>query len=253
MNEKINFVKKLKISITSIKGYSDLVKEKISKAIIYSIIFSLIIGTIQGLISFVTISSIQNTIEKAISSDEFKFTFQDGILNFENSPIKSEKGRNIVYIDTNISLEEKESIRNIVIHKDVSVAILKDGISFRINGMERDIEFSKDEIAGEINNEKILKALSSIGLAKYIAFITSIILTYIIFMMNSLILSLLGLIINGINKFGLNYENILKISIYATTAPTIIGLIFPIGTYGLLISGIYFIIVVNYLRIKNDV
>jgi len=253
MNEKINFSKKFKISITSIKGYSHLIKERLSKAIIYSIIFSLIIGGIQGLISFATISSIQSTIEKAISSDEFKFTFQDGILNFENSPIKNEKGRNIIYIDTNISLAEKESVRNIVVHKDVSMAILKDGISVRVNGMERNLNFDKDEFIGEINNEKILKALSSIGIVKYIAFISSIILTYIIFMVNSLILSLLGLLLNGINKLELKYENIFKISIYATTTPTIIGLIFPIGTYGLLVSGIYFILVVNYLRIKNDV
>lgn len=253
MNEKISFAKKIKISITSIKGYNDLIKEKLSKAIIYSIIFSLIIGVIQGIVSFVTISSIQNTMEKVISSDEFKFTFQDGILNFENSPIKSEEGRNIVYIDTNISLYEKESIRSIVVHKDVSIAILKDGISFRLNGEETNFKFSEVPLVGQINNEMLLKSLNIIGIAKYIAFVSSIILTYIIFMLNSLILSVIGLILNGINKLGLKYENILKISIYATTTPTILGLIFPLGTYGILISGMYFIIVVNYLRIKNEV
>ncbi|MCF0147087.1 MAG: DUF1189 family protein [Clostridium sp.] len=251
MNEKISFIKKLKISITSIKGYNDLIKEKLSKAIIYSLLFSLIIGVIQGIISFVTISSIQNTMENVISSDEFKFTLQDGILNFENSPIKTEEGRNIVYIDTNISLDEKESIRSIVVHKDSSIAILRDGISVRLNGEETNFKFNEVPLVGQINNEMLLKSLNIIGIAKYIAFFSSIILTYIIFMLNSLILSVIGLILNGINKLGLKYENILKISIYATTAPTILGLIFPLGTYGILISGMYFILVANYLRIKS--
>ena len=209
MNEKISFIKKLKISVTSIKGYKELIKEKLSKAILYSIIFSLIIGVIQGIFSFVTIGSIQKTMEKVISSDEFKFTFQDGILNFENSPIKSEEGRNIVYINTNISLEEKDTIRSIVVHKDVSIAILKDGISYRINGEESNFKFSDIPLAGKINNDMLLKSLNIIGIVKYIAFISCIIITYIIFMLNSLMLSVLGLILNAINKLGLDYKNII--------------------------------------------
>ena len=253
MNEKISFIKKLKISVTSIKGYKELIKEKLSKAILYSIIFSLIIGVIQGIFSFVAIGSIQKTMEKVISSDEFKFTFQDGILNFENSPIKSEEGRNIVYINTNISLEEKDTIRSIVVHKDVSIAILKDGISYRINGEESNFKFSDIPLAGKINNDMVLKSLNIIGIVKYIAFISCIIITYIIFMLNSLMLSVLGLILNAINKLGLDYKNIFKISIYATTAPTIISLIFPLGPYAVLVSGMYLIIVINYLRMENKV
>lgn len=248
MNEKMNFLKRLKISITSIRGYKELIKEKLSKAILYSIIFSLIIGVIQGVFSFITISAVQKTMEKVISSDEFKFTLQDGILNFENSPIKSEEGRNIVYIDTNISLDEKETIRNIVVHKDTSIAILKDGISWRMNGEEAEFKFSDVPLVGEINNDMLLKSINIIGLAKYVAFFSSIIMTYIIFMINALILSLLGLILNGINRLGLTYEKIFKISIYATTTATIIGIILPIGSIGFLISGIYLLLIVNYLR-----
>ena len=248
MNEKMNFLKRLKISITSIRGYKELIKEKLSKAILYSIIFSLIIGVIQGVFSFITISAVQKTMEKVISSDEFKFTLQDGILNFENSPIKSEEGRNIVYIDTNISLDEKETIRNIVVHKDTSIAILKDGISWRMNGEEAEFKFGDVPLVGEINNDMLLKSINIIGLAKYVAFFSSIIMTYIIFMINALILSLLGLILNGINRLGLTYEKIFKISIYATTTATIIGIILPIGSIGFLISGIYLLLIVNYLR-----
>ena len=248
MNENISFIEKLKISITSIKGYKDLIREKLSRTILYSILLCLIIGVIQGVISFITISALQKNMERVISSDEFKFTYENGILNFENSPIKSEEGRNIVYIDTNISIDERESIRNIVVHKDVSFAILRDGISLRENGEEYNFKFSEVPLVGTINNEMLLKSLNIIGLVKYIAFILVITITYIIFMLNVLVLSVLGIILNGINKLGLNYEKIFKISIYATTLPTIIAIVFPIGSLGFFISGVYLILIANYLR-----
>src|SRR5699024_10856249 len=97
-----------RISVTSIKEYKKLMKENISKAIIYSILLSLIVGSILGALSFTTISVIQKTMETAISSDEFKFTLDNGVLNFEKSPIKIEEGRTILYIDTNVSLDEVE-------------------------------------------------------------------------------------------------------------------------------------------------
>lgn len=254
MNEKMNFLKRLKISITSIKGYKELIKEKLSKAILYSIIFSLIIGVIQGVFSFITISAIQKTMEKVISSDEFKFTFQDGILNFENSPIKSEEGGEmIVYIDTDISLDEKDTIRNIVVHKDMSISILKDGISCRINGEETEFKFSDVPLVGEINNAMLLKSMNIIGLAKYVAFVNSIIMTYIMFMINVLILSLLGLILNAINRLELTYEKIFKISIYANTTGTIIGIIVQIGSLGFLISGVYLLLITNYLKSEKNI
>ncbi|MDV4151682.1 DUF1189 family protein [Clostridium sp. AL.422] len=251
MNENISFIKKLKISITSIKGYKELIKQKLSQAIIYSILLSLIVGSIQGIISFTYISSMQRTIEKVISSSEFKFTLQDGILNFENSPIKSEEGRSMVYINTNISLDDLESIRSIVVHKDISFSILKDGLSCRINGEEYNYKFSDIPLVGTIDNEIILKSLSIIGVFKYIFFISTIIVTYITFMINTFILSILGIILSKINNLNLQYANIFKISIYATTLPTVLSLAIPISSFSFLISGAYLMLVVNNLRYDN--
>ena len=44
------------------------------------------------------------------------------------------------------------------------------------------------------------------------------------------------------------YKDILKLSIYATTLPAILGIIVPIGTFSLLISGIYLILVMKMLK-----
>ena len=100
----------------------------------------------------------------------------------------------------------------------------------------------------KIDNDIVLKALSIIGIVKYLAFFASILLTYIKFMINAFILSIGGIILNNLNGLNLKYRDIFKICIYATTLPTILGAIIPIGTFSLLISGMYLILVVNYMR-----
>lgn len=251
MSEKISLINKVRISITSIRKYKDLIKENISQAIIYSLLLSLIVGSILGVLSFTAIGTMQKTMESVISSDEFKFTLDNGVLNFENSPIIREEGRAMVYIDTNISLDDVESIRKIVVHKDLSFAILKDGVSYRVNGEEYDYKFSDFPLISKIDNEILLKSLNLIGIVKYIAFLFSIIMTYIYFMLNVFILSIVGVILNKINYLKLSYGDIFKICVYATTLPTLIGLIFSLGSFSILISGTYLIFVVNYLKRDN--
>lgn len=248
MNEKINFINKVRLSTTSIRKYKDLIKENISQTILYSILLSLVVGAILGALSFTAIGTVEKTMENVISSDEFKFTLDNGVLNFENSPITREEGRAMVYIDTNISLDDVESIRKIVVHKDLSFAILKDGISYRINGEEYNYKFSDFPLMSKINNETLLKSLNLIGITKYIAFLVAIIITYIKFMLNTLILSIVGVILNKVNYLKLSYGDIFKICVYATTLPTILSLILPIGSFSILISGTYLIFVIKYLK-----
>lgn len=249
--KNMNFFDRVRISITNIKGYKDLIKENLSKAILYSLILSLFIGSFLGAFSFVTIGKLQSDMKDLILSEEFKFTLEDGVLNFENSPIKEEYGGDmIVYIDTNISLNEVDSIRKLVVHKDESLAILKDGISYRIDGNQFNYKFSELPLIEEINNEIILKSLNLIDIVKYLVFFISIILTYFNFIINSLLLSVCGIIINKLNNVKINYKDILKISIYATTLPTILGIIIPIGVFSLLISGIYLILVMKIIKIN---
>ena len=94
--KNIKFFNKVKISITSIKGYRELLKDSLSKAILYSIILSLIVGSFLGVFSFITAGKIQKSMKDLISSEKFKFTLEDGILNFENSPIKKEYGGELI-------------------------------------------------------------------------------------------------------------------------------------------------------------
>lgn len=245
--KNINFFNRVRISITNIKGYKDLVKESLSKAILYSLILCIVVGSFVGVFGFVTVGKLQNDMKDLILSEEFKFTLEDGILNFENSPIKQEYGGDmIVYIDTNITLNEVDSIRKVIVHKDESLAILKDGIAYRIEGNQFNYKFSELPLIEKIDNEIVLKSLNLIDIVKYLVFIISIILTYFSFIINSLLLSVCGIILNKLNKLNMNYKDILKISIYATTLPTIVGVVYPIGTFSVLISGVYLILAMKY-------
>lgn len=248
--KNIKFFDRVRISVISIKEYKDLLKDSLSKAMLYSVILSLIIGSFLGVFSFSVVKSMQSNIKDIMSSEEFKFTLENGMLDFKNSPQKIEEGRSIIYIDSNIPLDNIESIRKVIVHKDESIAILKDGISYRFDGNEYNFKFGDLLLSGKIDNEMVLKTLDIFRFVKYLAFFASIILTYINFMINALLLSVGGIVLNKLNKLNLKYEDILKICIYATTLSTILGVIIPIGTFSLLISGIYLILSVNYIRDK---
>lgn len=246
--KNIKFFDRVRISITSVKEYKSLLKDSLSKAILYSVIFSLIFGSVLGVINFIAFGTMENNMKDMISSEQFKFTFENGILDFENSPLKIDEGRSIVYIDTDTSLENIDSIRKIVVHKDESIAILKDGISYRISENQYNFKFSDLGINKKIDNEVVLKTLVVFNFIKYLAFFASILLTFINFMINALVLSVGGIILNKFNKLNLKYRDILKLCIYATTLSTILAVISVIGTFSLLISGVYLILAINYMK-----
>lgn len=249
MKENIGFLDKVKISIYNIGRYKDLLKLNVFHALVYSILLSLIVGSISGMMKFASITTVQNSMKQIMTSDEFQFEIKDGILDFKNSPIKREAGKFLVLIDTDKSLEEVEKLRKVVVHKDVSVSILMDGISYRAYGEEFSFKYSDFPILfNNINNETILKSVNIMGVLKYFIFVFIILYTYIVLLFNSLILSLVGLILSKVNNININYGDIFKICIYSMTLPTLISLIYPIGSLSILISGGYLILAMNKMR-----
>lgn len=248
MRNRIGFFNKIIISVANVKKYKELINEKLSRAIIYSILFSIIIGSVIGGFSYAAIGTVQKGMEQVMSTDELKFTLENGVLDFENSPLKYEEGQAIIYIDTSLSLSDVNNIRKIVVHKDISAAFLKDGISYRASGEEYSYKYTEMNLVDKIDNNDFIKALDIFSVIKNVVFILSILLTYFNFMFNAFILSILGVILNKINYLNLGYGNILKICIYATTLPMILGLFINLGAFSMLISGTYLTMVINNLR-----
>ncbi|WP_291650103.1 DUF1189 family protein [Clostridium sp.] len=249
MKDNIGFMDKVKISIYEVGRYKELLKLRFSHALVYSILLSVLVGCISGIMKFASITTMQNSIKQIMASDEFEFEMKDGILDFKNSPIKREAGKFLVLINTDISLEEVDTIRKIVIHKEVSLSILKDGISYRANDEVRSFKYSDLPVLfSDMDNETILRATNIMGIFKYSIFIFNILYTYLVLLFNSFMLSLVGVILSKMNNININYEGVFKLCIYAMTLPTLINLIYPLGSISILISGVYLILAMNKIR-----
>ena len=253
MKEKLNFIERFKISIFKPRRYNELIKEGISKVLIYSLIVTLIIGSIIGGILFSVLSSTEKDVYNIVSNKNFEFSISNGIFEFNKSPVKFEEGKSIIYINSDISINDINSIKNIVIHKDYSIAILKDGISIRYLRDEYNMEYNSIINNLSLNNETLIKGLNLFKFVKYAIFISTVFSIYFMFMINSIILSLIGLVISKVNNIKIGYKDLLKISIYATTLPIILNSLIPLGGLGIFISGIYLMIVINSLRINKTV
>ena len=253
MEENINFINKIKISVLNIGRYKELLRLSFSKALIYSILLSILVGVVTGIAQFTAINLVQKASRTALTDDKFSFEMKDGILNFNESPIIKEKGKLILLIDTNKSLEDEESVRKIIIHKDISTVIFKDGISIRNNDQKVTYNYKELPLPQNFDNELIIKALDAMKPLKYIVFIVNIFLVYLTFLFYAFIISLGGSIINKTQGINLSYGDIFKLSLYAMTLPTLIKLIYPIGPLSILVSGFYLMIAISKIKLEANI
>ena len=160
MKKKLNFIERFKISIFKPRRYNEIVKEAISKAIIHSLIVSLIIGSVIGGILFSILADKEKDIYNIVSNNDYEFSINNVIFEFNKSPIKFDEGKSVVYINSDISIKDIDNIKNIVIHKDYSIAVVRDGISVRYLGDEYTTNYSSIVNNLSLNNETLLKGLS---------------------------------------------------------------------------------------------
>lgn len=246
MENKLSFLSKLKISMFKIKQYPLFLKEGLNKAITYILILSIFIGMILGSLQFATLTVLEKSAKILLEQEEFKFEMSNGVLDFKSTPYKEEEGSDVVVIDSNITLDDSSSIRNITVHKDRSVAFLKDGMISRLNGTEYKFKYIDIPFLDKnINNEVLINVLQKAKPVKYLVFIFVILITYIVAMFNALLISLAGIISNKMNGSNLQYKDILKMSMYSLTLPMILKFIIPIGSLSILISAMYVTIAIG--------
>ena len=246
MEEKLNFLSRLKISIFKVKQYSLFLKEGLNKSMVYILMLSIIVGFILGVSQFSMLTTLEKSTKVLLEQEDFKFEVNDGILDFKDSPYKQEEGPSVVIIDSNKTLADSESFRSITIHKDMSSVFLKDGIVARLNGTEYKIKYSDTPLLdNNINNEVAINALNKAKPIKYVTVICMILITYLVALFNGLLISLAGIMSNKMNGSKLKYKEIFIISLYSLTLPMIVKLIIPIGSLTIIISGIYVVIVIS--------
>lgn len=251
MGEKLNFFMKFKISAYKVKDYSLLLKDGLGRAFGYMLILSVLVGSILGVMQFTILNKLEKEASELLQQDNFKFELSNNLLDFKESPYKQEKGTSIVIIDSNKTLEDAVSFKSITVHKDISYLFLRDGLVTRVDGSEFKLKYSEIPfLIGDINNEDVVKTLNELKPVKYIMVLVMILVTYAMVILKALLVSLAGLMSNNITGAKLGYKNILKLSIYALTLPMMVELIIPIGSYSIIIAGVYVIIAIN--KLKNE-
>ena len=252
MKEKVSVIDRFKWSLNP-KRYIYLVKDRLRNAFLYLLILSTIFGLFQGITIVSTIGIVENVISKAYNDGKLDFQMKNGLLDFEISPYKEEQGSTLLLIDTDKTVDEVDSLRNITVHKDLSTVILKDGIVIK-NGSEEIIYRYSDLGLGKVNfNNKVIDIfINELSVIKYFIIPVIIIIKFISMLFYSFMMSLVGMLIMIINKRRLLYRDIFKLSIYSITVPTLLGLILPLGKYTMFIGGLILVFGINFV-IYDDI
>ena len=252
MKEKINMIDRFKWSLNP-KKYIYLAKDKLGKAFLYLLILATIFGLFQGITIIRTIGIVEDVISKAYKDGKLNFEMKNGLLDFEASPYKEEQGSTVLLVDTDKTVDEVDSLRNITVHKDLSTVILKDGIVIK-NGSEDIIykyaDFGLDKV--NFNNEVINIFIKELSVIKYFMIPVIIVIKFINMLFYSFIMSLAGMLSMLLNKQRLSYGNIFKLAMYSITVPTLLDLILPLGKYNMFIGGLILIFGINFV-IYDDI
>ncbi len=227
MKSKKSFLKDFIFAIKP-KKYIELINRKSLRVFIHIIVLASILGVIQGGISIGLFTNVEKVFTSALKSEEFKFELKDGILNFENSPYKEEEGQLLLLVDTDKDIDEIDSLKNIIVHKEVASIFLKDGISIK-NG-ESQVSATYDELGLSkeyFNNEIVLREMKKLQVIKYLLIPIAIVIQFILLIIYGLLVSLVGLLSNSLYKTQIAYKDILKLSLYAITFPSLLGLLVP--------------------------
>jgi len=250
MKEKIRFIDMFKISLFKPSKYKRLLNLSIGRIILYLFILSIIVGGIGGITQTVIFSQGQKELVNLLENEEYSFEIKDGILNFKNSPVKIDKDQYIFYIDTSKGLEDVESLRSILIHKNYSIAILKDGISADLNGEKINFNY-KDGGLESLTNDELIELINFVNIFIYIGIFIYMIVIFVSIIIDAILLSFLGFILSKAQRMNLSYDDIFKLSICSMTLPMIIIIGNISGYIGMFIGGMYLFLAVN--NIKKDI
>lgn len=242
MNKNKSLFEKFKNSIYNIREIPNYILEGAGRAILYLLVLSLLVGGVQGIIASIRLGkSIDSTIEK-LEDDKYKFSIENGTLSMETSPIKIEEGSTLVYIDDSKTLSETDNLKSITVHSDAYVLILKDGIlisSDMVSGAGVDmgeIKYSDLNEGVVITNKNIVDTLSFSSKFIYlIVFIYSMFETFLVFIMDAILVTLMSMLMNVLLKLRLKFSQLFSLVIYTSTLPILLVLLLSIA-----IPNVYF-------------
>lgn len=243
----MNIFTRFKYSLVGYKGYINLMQEKLSKAFLHVLILTFITSSVLG-VAFIVIYNEAEMVE-GLSLQENEFTYEDGILDYKNGTLKYDVGEVLVLVDTSKSIDDYDQLRSVIVHKDSAIALTNDGIIFRTMSNEMILKYSDIFVEGfTLDNDSLINMVDNYGYLKYIFILWIIVVAFLYKMYYVLVISLIGTLINFMNKTNLAYRDIFKASAYSLTLVTLIELVIPIGSFTVIISGMYVVFALNHIR-----
>lgn len=256
MKDKTNFFKKFITSIYDLKVFSDYAKEGLLSAILYALLITLILGGVKGAFTGYRLNNEISKIDQELKNDKYKLSIEKGVLSISESPVKFQGINSIIYIDDHISMNERDSLRSIIVHKDLSILILKDGLvvnnsmnEYKIsyNDILKNSTFNGSELTKEIGTFKVISLMLTI--------ITVIMITFIELLINCLIVVIFASLIAVFMRMAVRYSAMYSLTLYAATLPLIIKIILEIidssvdlNTVFIIGTLIYVVFILNYIK-----
>ena len=230
MYEKTNIFKKFINSLYNIHEFPKYIKEGLGRAIVYALLLCILCGLATGLsMSRIINKSITEVID-TLQKDENQFVIEDGILDIENSPLKIQDENTLVYIDDNITLDNKDELNNLTLNSDSYVLMLKDGI-YIYSDLFSTMKSTYNEMLmdSKIDSRSIISAVQFTSKFVLLIFIImNVVQTIISFLMDSLFIALSAMFISRLFLMNFKYSQMYSLTVYAATLPMIMVVILTI-------------------------
>lgn len=223
--EKTNLFIKFYNNLFNIKTFPKYIKEGLGRAILYAFLLNIFFGVFQGVLLSIDFNKNIETTKEYLLKDEYGFKLENGILEIKTNPIKINDGNTLIYVDSTKQLSEKEELRSISVHSDMSMLILKDGIIVTTLSGEQSILY-KDILNGTISNKDIIDSMGYVQKAVPVFIIViTIIFSFFDYLINSVIIAAFAMITNFMMGLRIKFSAMLSLSIYASTLPSLLILI----------------------------
>lgn len=240
--EKLGFFETMHKSMFDIGYYKTFIDSKLKKSILYIILFGLFIGSLSMIKMTVLFSDYYNSIQTDFNKNVPEFVIEEGTLSTEGGVVferKNEEFEILINPEVVGTTMKTEALSGIYLTKDslvVKTPFIYDVIDYKLYG---------DTI---ITKLKVSKYLSTIKNASIIGlFLLGTALGMVTKILDSFMVSIVGLIVNKTNKYKMNYKNIYKIGVHALTFPSIVAVIADIFLMNTpLFTIMYFFVIVAY-------
>lgn len=240
--EKINFFKRIKISIFNLEKYKIFTKEKFSTAFKYILLLILIITIVLSITSTIQVSGEVSKLVSYIKNDFPEFTYKDGNLQvdgFVNAFDEEYQAKLIVDTSDKVSDEKIKEYKKDREDSIYSVILLKDKLIFKLSG-DYEYEYHYSDIAsslgiGDITKQELVdNYLNSNGMTKInaviwiYAFLSLFIMNFLTVLEDVIIVAVFGWLAAKISKVALTFSKSASLAVYSLTLSIILSTIYSV-------------------------